>query len=60
MAGVMELSGRFKASTAFASPPSRPKAFGTPGLETKSSISLLSRKPAPGTEIAEPKEKFSV
>ena len=46
------------APTAFASPPSRPKTFGTPGLDTKSSISLFSRKPAPATEIAEPYDVF--
>ena len=52
--GVIELRGRLRASMALASLPSKPKAFGTPGLETKSSISLFIRNPAPGIAMPEP------
>ena len=37
-----------------------PNAFGTPGLALKSSISSLSRKPAPSTTTPLPKLRFSV
>ena len=37
-----------------ASPPTSSKAFGTPGFIEKSSISLLSTKPVPGTTTALP------
>ena len=39
---------------AFASLPMSPYAFGVPGLAEKSSISSLSRKPAPSTVTHEP------
>ena len=60
MVGVIELSGRLPGSMAFASPPSRPNALGTPGFAEKSSISLFNRKPAPATAMPDPYEKFSV
>jgi len=34
--------------------------LGTPGFTEKSSISLFRKKPAPGTAMPLPKEKFSV
>ena len=51
---------RFFGSTLLASPPISPYAFGTPGLIEKSSISLLSKNPAPSTTRHEPKLVFSV
>ena len=53
--GLMLDSGRFPGATALASPPTRPKWFGTPGATAKSSISLLSSTPVPGTTTFEPK-----
>jgi len=47
-------SGRFRASTALASAPMRPKAFGCPGAIEKSSIWLFSTTPVPGTITFEP------
>ena len=47
--GLMEDSMRAPAATEFASPCTRPNRFGLPGDTTKSSISLLSRNPAPFT-----------
>ena len=52
--GVMELKGRLSPSIALASPPTRPNAFGTPGLEEKSSISLFNRIPVPAATIPVP------
>ena len=52
--GVIDESGRLPGSIALASSPTRPNAFGTPGATEKSSISLLSRKPVPGTAKALP------
>ena len=52
--GVIELNGRLAGSIAFASLPSNPNIFGTPGLLEKSSISLLSMKPAPVTVMPLP------
>jgi gamma-glutamyltranspeptidase/glutathione hydrolase len=47
MVGVIELSGLFFASILFASLPNNPNTLGTPGFIEKSSISLLSKNPAP-------------
>ena len=47
MVGVMDDSGRLPGPGALASPPMRPKAFGTLGLAAKSSSSLLSSTPVP-------------
>ena len=44
----MELKGRLLPSMAFASDPMRPYPLGVPGLEEKSSISLLISMPVPG------------
>ena len=52
--GVIELKGLLNASIAFASFPTRPNIFGTPGLLEKSSISLFKIKPAPVTVIPLP------
>ncbi len=52
--GVIELSMRLPGAMALASSPSSPKELGVFGLTEKSSISLLSRKPAPGTTILAP------
>ena len=52
--GVIELRGLFIGSMAFASLPSRPNIFGSPGLLEKSSISLFKMKPAPVTVIPFP------
>ena len=60
MVGVIELSILFPGATALYSPPVRPNAFGTPGFIEKSSISLLSSIPVPGTVIFDPYLKFSV
>ena len=49
MVGVMEESGLFPGSTAFASFPINPNALGTPGFDEKSSISLFKKNPAPST-----------
>ena len=49
MVGVIELSMRLPGCTSLATPPITPNMFGTPGLALKSSISLLSRNPAPVT-----------
>ena len=58
--GVIEDSGRLKGSTALASAPTTPKRFGVPGFALKSSISSLSRKPAPVTTIPDPNGPLSV
>ena len=47
MLGLIEESMRLPGSMALASLPTTPKALATPGLALKSSISSLSRKPAP-------------
>ncbi|MNP40700.1 hypothetical protein D3C76_1343570 [compost metagenome] len=47
--GLIDESMRLPGSIALASPPTTPKALATPGLELKSSISSLSKKPAPLT-----------
>ena len=52
--GVMELNGRFPGWMAFASFPTSPKAFGIPGLDEKSSISLFRKNPAPFTKCPPP------
>ncbi len=60
MVGVMADSGRLFGPTAFASPWMRPNMLGAPGLEEKSSISLLSRKPSEPAVTFEPKLPFRV
>ena len=52
--GVIEDKGRFPGSIALATPPISPKPFGEPTFAEKSSISLLSKNPAPATEIPLP------
>ena len=47
--GAIEESIRLPAPTAFASPWTSSKTLGFPGAAAKSSISLLRKKPAPGT-----------
>ena len=58
--GVIDDSGRLPGWMALASSPISPKAFGTPGFTEKSSISLLSTKPVPGTTNAAPKGRFTL
>ena len=58
--GVIDDSGRLPGAIALASPPTTPNIFGEPGLTEKSSISLLSRKPAPSTTLPLPKSSFRV
>ncbi len=50
----MEDTGRLPGWIALASPERNPNIFGALGLAEKSSISLLSRNPAPGTVIPLP------
>ena len=52
--GVIDESGRLPGAIALASPCTRPNMFGAPGFDAKSSISLLSRKPRPGTVMPLP------
>ena len=52
--GVIDESGRLPGAIALASPCTRPNMFGVPGLAEKSSISLFSRKPSPGTVMPLP------
>ena len=47
--GAIELSMRLPGAIALVVPVTRPALFGCPGRAVKSSISLFSRKPAPGT-----------
>ncbi len=54
MVGVIDESGRLPGWMAFASPCTRPNMFGVPGFDAKSSISLFSRKPRPGTVMPLP------
>ena len=58
--GDMELSIRFPGSIALAILPTSPYALGIPGFDEKSSISLLSRKPAPSTTIPFPNQPLIV
>ena len=58
--GVIAESMRFFGAMALASPWIRPYWFGWPGAPVKSSISLLSRNPAPCTVTALPNPPFSV
>ena len=58
--GVMDDSMRLPGWISFASLPTTPYAFGTPGLMLKSSISLFSRNPAPVTTTPLPKPRLSV
>ena len=54
MVGVIAESIRLPGAIALASPCTRPYMFGLPGAVAKSSISSLSRKPAPVTVTALP------
>ena len=58
--GDMLERGRLPGSTLLAAAPTRPNALGTPGARAKSSISLLSTTPVPGTTTFEPKEVLMV
>ena len=58
--GVMLLSMRLPGWMAFCAPITRPNMFGEPGLAVKSSISLFSVTPVPGTCTLAPKPPFSV
>src|SRR5262245_61786272 len=60
MVGVIDDSMRLPGSILFAAPWTRPNVFGAPGLVAKSSISLLSKKPAPVTVTALPHDVLSV
>ena len=60
MVGVIDDRGRLPGAIALASPPTTPNRLGEPGLTEKSSISSLSRKPAPSTTLPLPKSSFSV
>ena len=52
--GDMLESGRLPGAGRLASEPTRPKALGAPGAAAKSSISLFSTTPMPGTTTFEP------
>jgi len=54
MVGVMLESIRFPGAARLGSVPISPSLSVSPGPALKSPISLLSRKPAPGTTILEP------
>ncbi len=54
MVGVMLDSMRCSGRARLGSVPISPRSFVRPGAALKSPISLLSRKPAPGTVILEP------
>jgi len=60
MVGLMELSGRLCGAISLAVKPISPKALGSPGLAEKSSISLFSMKPVPGTMKRSPKARLTV
>ena len=60
MVGVIDDSMRLPGAMALAAPPTTPYMFGAPGLTLKSSISLLSRKPAPATTTPSPYQSLSV
>ena len=60
MVGLMLESGRLFGAIAFASEPTRPKAFGIPGEMLKSSIWLLSITPVPGTMTLHPQVVLTV
>ena len=58
--GDIDDSIRLPGSILFAAPCTRPNVFGDPGFAVKSSISLLSRKPAPATVTPLPNAVLSV
>ena len=58
--GVMEDNGRLPGFTALASAPTASQALGVVGSMEKSSISLFSAIPVPGTVILEPNSVFIV
>ena len=55
MVGVIDESGRFLGAIAFASLPTTPNMFATPGFDEKSSISSFSTMPVPSAITPEPK-----
>ena len=58
--GDMLESGRLPGAGRFASAPTNPNAFGAPASAAKSSISLFSTTPMPGTTTLEPYEVLMV
>src|SRR5438270_5009980 len=58
--GLMLERGRFPGWTEFASAPTSPKKFGTPGCVEKSSISSFITTPVPGTTTFDPNPVFTV
>ena len=58
--GAIEESGRFPGATELTPVPTRPKALGTPGAASKSSIWSLSRIPVPGTTTQLPNQPLTV
>ena len=60
MVGVMQESGRWPGAMALAALWMRPKALGEPGLEVKSSMVSLRRKPRGSMVMPEPKPKLRV
>ncbi len=53
-------SGVLPGATALATPCTRPNMLGLPGAAVKSSISLFSTMPVPGTTFFTPNQSFSV
>ena len=60
MLGDIDDSIRFPGAIALFSPCTSPNWFGVPGLAARSSMSLLSRNPAPGTVTLLPKNELTV
>src|SRR6476469_3970611 len=60
MTGVMLDKGVLPGAIEFASEPTKPNKFGTPGAAAKSSISLLSKIPVPAATTPAPKPPFTV
>ncbi len=60
MVGVIEESGALPGWISLAAPVTSPSALGSPGLAAKSSISLLSTMPVPGTTTLAPNQSLSV
>ena len=58
--GVIELSGRLPGSTWLITPWTRPAPLATPGLEVKSSISSLRKKPVLPAICLLPNRKLTV
>ncbi len=60
MVGAIDESMRLPGATAFGSPCTRPNPLAVPGTAAKSSISLLSTKPAPLTVTPDPNHQLMV